>query len=172
MGPFLFATYVNDLPETVKSLMFHFADDTKLFQSITCDLDIVQLQADADNFFEWCWLLNINNIKCKCMRIGISNVAPRSYVIDDEPLCSTTVEKVGVVVDQHLKFAAAVATKGNCILGLISKYFEHLDVNSLSILYKTLVHPVLEYVGTTLHFRSESVRKSSEESHQTCTIFE
>jgi len=27
-----------------------FADDTKLLQSVTCDLDIVQLQADTDNF--------------------------------------------------------------------------------------------------------------------------
>ena len=55
-----FAIYVNDLPEKVKSLIFLFADDAKLFQSITCDLDIVQLQADADNFFEWSktWLHN------------------------------------------------------------------------------------------------------------------
>ena len=69
LGPLLFVIYVNDLPETVKSLMFLFADDTKLFRSITCDLDIVQLQADADNFFEWSktWLLNINNSKCKCV---------------------------------------------------------------------------------------------------------
>ena len=50
LGPYLFAIYVNDLPKTVKSLIFHFADDTKLLQSVTCDLDIVQLQADTDNF--------------------------------------------------------------------------------------------------------------------------
>jgi len=68
-------------------------DHTKLFRSITCDLDIIQLQADADKFFECSktWLLNINNSKCKCMRIGISSVrvASHNYVIDDEPFCST-----------------------------------------------------------------------------------
>ena len=44
---------INDLPDIVESLMFLFADDTKLFCSIVCDLDIEQLQADIDNFVEW-----------------------------------------------------------------------------------------------------------------------
>ena len=70
-----------------------------------------------------------------------------SYFIDGEPLCSTTAEEdLGVVVDQNLKFHQhAAATKANRILGLISKWLEHLDVDSLPILYKTLVCPILEY---------------------------
>ena len=74
LGPLLFAIYVNDLLE---SLMFLFANDTKLFCDIKCDLNIDQLQADIDNFVEWSntWLLNININKCKCMRIGISSVS-------------------------------------------------------------------------------------------------
>ena len=103
-----------------------------------------------------------------------------TYFIDGKPLCSTTAEKdLGVMVDQNLKFhqhAAAVATKANRILGLISKCFEHLDVDSLPILYKTLVHPILDFAnsvwGPALYHRSENVRKSIEESHQTCTFFE
>jgi len=43
--------------------------------------------------------------------------------------------------------AAAVAAKANCILGLISKCFEHLDVDTLPLLYKTLVCPILEYAN-------------------------
>jgi len=88
------------------------------------------------------------------MRIGISSVAPHSYVIDDEPLCSTTVEKdLGVVVDQNLKFhqhAAAIAT------------------DSSPILCKTFVHPVLEYANSVWgpHYtdlRSENKRKFKKE---------
>ena len=89
----------------VESLMFLFADDTKLFHSIVCDLDIEKLKADIDNFVEWSntWLLNINNNKCKCMRIGISSVSPHGYLINGEPLCVATAEKdVGVVIDQNL----------------------------------------------------------------------
>ena len=75
-----------------------------------------------------------------------------------QPLCSTTAEKdLGVVVDHGLKFhqyAAAVAIKANRILQLISKCFDHLDVDSLPILYKTLVHPILEYGNSVwgLHY--------------------
>ena len=165
LGPLLFAIYVNDLPEKVKSLIFLFADDAKIFRSITCDLDIVQLQGDADNFFEWSktWLLNINNSKCKSMRIGLSSGTSHSYCIDGEPLCSTTTEKdLEVVVDQNIKIhqhAAAVATKANRILGLISKCFEHLDVDSLPILYKTLVHPILEYANSVLGRIISQIRK-------------
>jgi len=49
-----------------------FADDTKLYRSITSDLDSIQLQKGIDNFLEWSqlWLLNMNNNKCKGMRIA------------------------------------------------------------------------------------------------------
>ena len=42
LGPLLFAIFVNDLPDVVQSLMFLFADDTKLFHSIISDLDVVK----------------------------------------------------------------------------------------------------------------------------------
>jgi len=38
LGPVLFAIYVNDLPQVVESLIALFADDTKLYHSITSDL--------------------------------------------------------------------------------------------------------------------------------------
>jgi len=51
---------------------------------------------------------------------------------------ATTAEKdLGAIIDQHLKFhqhAAAAAAKANLILGLISKCFEHLDVDTLPLL--------------------------------------
>jgi len=76
------------------------------------------------------------------MRIGISSVSSRSYLINGESLCTTTAEKdLGVIIDQNLKFhqhTAAAAAKANRILGLISKCFEHLDVDTLPLLYKPL----------------------------------
>jgi len=57
---------------------------------------------------------------------------------------------LGVIIDQNLKFhqhAAAAAAKANRILGLLSKCFEHLDVDTLPLLYKTLVRLILEYAN-------------------------
>jgi len=80
------------------------------------------------------------------MRIGISSVSSHSYLINGESLCTTTAEKdLGVITDQNLKFhqhAAAAAAKANHSLGLISKFFENLVVDTLPLLYKTLVHPL------------------------------
>jgi len=74
-----------------------------------------------------------------------------SQLINGESLCTTTAEKdLGVIIDQNLKFhqhAAAAADKANRILGFINKCFEHLDVDTLPLLYKTLVCPILEYAN-------------------------
>ena len=62
---------------------------------------------------------------------------------------------LGVVIDQNLKFRQqAVAAKANCTLGLISKCFEHLDIDTLPLLYKTLMHPIWKMqilLGTILY---------------------
>ena len=92
----------------------------------------------------------------------------------------TSAEKdLGVVIDQNLKFhqhAAAVATKANRILGLISKCFKHLYVDSLPILYKTLVCPIFRIckfcMGVYNITGKKMLEKSAEESHQTYTFFE
>jgi len=72
----------------VESLIALFADDTKLYRSITSDLDSIQLQKDIDNFLEWSqlWLLNTNNKTCKDMRIAISDRSPLIYMLDGEQL--------------------------------------------------------------------------------------
>ena len=40
LGPLLFAIYVNDMPSVVSSKLFKFADDTKLYRTISSSLDI------------------------------------------------------------------------------------------------------------------------------------
>ena len=121
--------------------MFLFADDNKLFCSIVCDLDINQLRADIDNFRD--------------------NFVAQSYLINGEPPCVATAEKdLGVVNDQNLKFhqhaAAAAAKENESHFGtyIYNQCFEHLDVDSLPLLYKTLVLPILEYANAIqgLHY--------------------
>ena len=52
----------------------------------------------------------------------------------------------------QLKFreqAADAASRANRILGLIRHTFCHLDCRTLSLLYKTLVRPLIEYDNQT-----------------------
>ena len=39
LGPFLFIVYINDLPEVVSSDLYMFADDTKLYRTISSESD-------------------------------------------------------------------------------------------------------------------------------------
>ena len=67
LGPFLFIVYINDLPEIVSSDLYMFADDTKLYRTITSELDCDILQQDLNNVMDWGrkWLTNFNLHKCK-----------------------------------------------------------------------------------------------------------
>ena len=70
LGPVLFIIYINDLPETVESMVHFFADDTKIYRKITTEKDCAALKKDPVMLQEWSnkWLLKFNTSKCKIMR--------------------------------------------------------------------------------------------------------
>ena len=74
LGPELYVIFINDLPETVLSQVYLFADDTKLFRRITRDEDNTLLQEDLNSLQQWSkqWLLQFHPDKCKwmCIRRG------------------------------------------------------------------------------------------------------
>ena len=72
LRPVLFIIYVNDLPDLIHSSIQMFADDTKVFNKITCSSDHEELQRDIDSLVEWsvAWQLKFNTAKCKIMHIG------------------------------------------------------------------------------------------------------
>jgi len=86
------------------------------------------------------------------MRIATSDRSPLTYMLGGEQLNVVSLEKdLGIVVDNQLKFhqhTASVASKVNRILGIFSKSFKYLDINSLLRLYKALVRPIVEYANS------------------------
>ena len=130
--------------------LFKFADDTKLYRTISSPLDIQTLQNDLDLLYNWSidWLLRFNISKCKTMHIGRFTSDDYTYFMNNQPLPTVKLEKdLGVFVDNHLKFhdhTAAVVAKANRILD-INKSFANLDLSMFPILYKVLVRPILEY---------------------------
>ena len=59
LGPIFFIMYVNDIPDIVKSQVWIFADDTKLFASTD---QTNTLQEDLNNLMKWAelWELTFN----------------------------------------------------------------------------------------------------------------
>ena len=59
VGPLLFITFINDLPDILQSPVYLFADDTKIFRLIRTQEDTKALQLDLDRLSNWTntWLL-------------------------------------------------------------------------------------------------------------------
>ena len=121
LGPLLFTIYVNDLPQSISSSIFMFADDTKLVRSIQSIADHILLQADLDCLLKWCerWQLNFNISKCKLIHYG-KNHGFGEYYMNGHPLTSVDHHKdLGVTFDCYLNFhqhTSEVASKANRVL--------------------------------------------------------
>ena len=72
IGPLLFVIYISDILDNVKSNGFLFADDTKIFQVVTCKEEALYLQADIDALKKWSdvWGMEFNQDKCHVLTLG------------------------------------------------------------------------------------------------------
>jgi len=74
LGPALFLCYISDLPDVVKSVIFMYADDTKLFRQVENVEDQIELLQDLDEAVkradkcQLCFSID----KCKIVHIRIS----------------------------------------------------------------------------------------------------
>ena len=68
--------YINDIDDDVFSKLLKFADDTKVFRSVSCQQDVDSLRADLLCLFKWSeeWLMLFDIDKCKVMHFGHKNL--------------------------------------------------------------------------------------------------
>ena len=150
LGPTLFVLFINDLPDMIASTAKIFADDTKLFRTVTSDHDYNTLQEDLYKLSEWAtkWNMQFNYEKCKVLHLGNTNQR-LSYKMDNIVLEQTSAEKdLGVVIDEKLNFTAHVSkavNKASRMLGLIKTVIKCKDQTTIPTLFKSLVRPHLEY---------------------------
>ena len=52
-----------------------FADDTKIYHTISSNEDSILLQNDLSSIMKWCstWLMDLNYDKCKCKCMSFGN---------------------------------------------------------------------------------------------------
>jgi hypothetical protein len=154
LGPFLFVLFVNDLPEIVRSMLFLFADDSKISRAISENNDKIILQNDLDAIVKWSdtWLMRIHPDKSAHVRIGKQMEVPQyEYMVGVRHVNYSTQEKdLGVVIDYELKFDAHIhekVKKANMMAGWVRRSFLYIDKYVFNMLYKSLVRSHLEHAA-------------------------
>ena len=157
LGPILFVIYINDMPEVVDkdSIVYLFADDTKVFRHIKSQEDTIQLQSDINNLLQWSekWLLKFHPDKCVSMTVSNKRSFPpqNQYSMGQTPLQVSECEKdIGIYIDNKLQFDNHVENmvfKANRILAVVRNTFNYLDQNTFRYIFKGLVRPHLEYAA-------------------------
>ena len=126
MGLLLLTIYVNGKDVDISSRISKFADDTKLYKTVSNVDDHNILQNDLDKLLEWSqkWQMSFNIGKCGVMHAGHQNPL-LSYDMDGNCLKSIETEKdLGVTVSSNLRPSTNVEVavkKANNMLGFIKR---------------------------------------------------
>ena len=147
LGPLLFLSYVNDLPDLMVSECRLFADDTLLFNSrdnkavLQQDLNVLQRYAND-------WQLTFNVSKCAVLSVGESK-SRISYFLCDQRLNNVDSHPyLGIELQNNLKWEkhyVKIIGKANRTLYMLRRVLKHADTKTRKIAYFSLVRPLLEY---------------------------
>ena len=129
LGPILFLCYINDLPSSVSSDVWLFADDCLFYRPSKSKDDHKKLQEDLTKLERWAdiWGMNFNPSKCSVLRVK----RPRAKEIaSDYQLKGVTLGQVtnsphlGVSISENLEWGdhiPKIASKANSPLGLLRR---------------------------------------------------
>lgn len=155
IGPLLFLLYINDLPDTISSTIYMYADDTKVYREIKSSDDNKLLQNDLNIMCKWSdtWLLKFHPNKCNSIAIGNNEVNHKYMLNNDTHTIEqvTEIKDIGVIIDSELTFKQHIYKKidtANSILGIIRRSYKYIDINTFLPLYKGLVRSHFDYAAT------------------------
>ena len=150
LGPVLFLVYINDLVNEMECSALLFADNAKIYKSISSEDDIEAMQRDIKRLEVWSkkWLLDFNIDKCITLHVGHRN--PNfDYEMNGQKLArQDVVRDLGIHMSCDLKPVHNVdkaAAEGNQMVGLIRRNFPYIDLDTCRTLYCSIVRPHLEY---------------------------
>ena len=156
LGPLLFLTYINDLPNGLTSTVQLFADDTLLYGVVVEDADCDNLQDDLNKLEIWQneWQMQFNPSKCNIICISNKQSPPqRPYFF-----CGSKLEQVdsasylGITVDSKLKWPehiSSISSKASRSLGLIKRNLWNCPRKVRETVYTSIVRPKLEYASAS-----------------------
>ena len=124
--------------------MLLYADDAKIFRSITDETQEEKLQLDLNEISKWAEssLMKLNLTKCHTLTLtGRTKQSERNYISNGgKQLSKVESEKeLGVIVDSQLHYREHIAKKtkvANSLVAIIWKSFVNLTSEILTTLYK------------------------------------
>lgn len=153
LGPLLFILFINPMPDVLRnSAGLMFADDFKMFRSISCTDDHLKLQADLESVSQW---FNANRMSVnveKCCVVSFTRkrkILLNDYCIDGVKLVRRNeVKDLGVFFQCNMRFGTHydyVCNKALRSLGFVMRNGRDFNINTVVRLYTALVRPHLEY---------------------------
>lgn len=153
-APLLFSLFVNDIGKYIKNCSFlMFADDLKLYRKISSPEDIIMLQNDVNNLYQWSVDNNLalNIDKCSCISFSKNLQTQNIYTLNTVPLkYVTSIKDLGVIFDEKVTFREhidSVSIKTSKLLGFVLRNCSLLSSFSILNIYKSLVRPNIEYAS-------------------------
>ena len=147
LGPLLFTIFINNIPANIDSCIKIFADDTKIYNSVS-NSNVLSL--DLLTLVQWSekWLLPFNVDKCKVIHYGRQDDVTVYYMDGRVVSEDTHIKDLGVNFQNNLKFdehICNICATANSRLGIIRNTFHRIELDGFIILFKALVRPLLEY---------------------------
>ena len=142
LGPILFLVYINDLPDSIRSNVRLFADDTAVYLAVS-NLEDANVLQDLDRFGAWSlkWDMEFNPSKCTI----IPNIArckspvPSQYTLYGHVLESVSSSKyLGVTINDHLTWNDHIqntVTSANKTLGFIRRHIGSKESSIREVAY-------------------------------------
>jgi len=161
LSPLLYIFYCADIPKTVGTELYLYADDTALTtQSVSPFLVIRRLQEAADAMEDWFarWRIKINSEKSQAILFSqrpTPQNRPNITMFGSDIPWSNEVNYLGITFDTRLTWRAhitntrAKATKGLGALSPLIKSHSPLSLENKIRLYKQIVLPSITYGCST-----------------------
>ena len=151
LGPVFFLLFVNDLPDSVLNSVKLFADDTKLYGHAENTTKCLNIQQDLNKLSAWAnnWLLNFNSNKCTVIRIRES--VKFAYSLGGKLLKQVDSQRdLGITITSDLKpsnHIHRIVKTANQKIGMIKRCFSNRSEETVTLLYKAIIRPTLEYAA-------------------------
>ena len=158
LGPLLFLIYINDLPNASNLKVTLFADDA-ILTCIDKNPNTLQHKTNAELKKIEDWMktnkLTINYKKTNYMIITkrkINKSLLKIKIGQNEIIQKDSVKYLGIIIDnkmnwtQHINYLNAKLCKGSWVISKLKKY---VNINTLKIIYYSLIYSHLKYCVTS-----------------------